>query len=117
MSYETTFILCLKNKAVAHSDNINDLCGEAINRLGKLVVRDGSIYDGTKIGSAKELESWIDGHEGVYIPVCVLVDAVDEDTNLLIVDKNYLYELKGWEDKAYSSCVEYCRKNNISYEN
>lgn len=93
MSEEDKFYLFKNDKVIKASSDIEKLKQEIVKM--KLHINTAPYY--CYLNTVEDLEEFADIHEGVYFPVCDLLDNKNEVVDVFIVEDFYAYQDKNWQ--------------------
>lgn len=92
MSEADIFYLFKAGKVIAKSNSIEELKQDIVKM--KLHINTAPYY--CHLNTLEDLEEFADYHEGVYFPVCDLLNDKNEVEDVFIVREFYAYQDKDW---------------------
>lgn len=96
MEYEWIWYLFVDGKIIKKSKNIEELKQDIVNMQLHI---DTTPYYYYKLDNIKLLNDFSDTHEGVWFPICDVLNEENKIVDVFIVEEFYSYQDKEWEDK------------------
>lgn len=112
MEYEWIWYLFVNGKTIKKSENIEELKRDIVNM--KLHIDTTPYY--CELDTIKLLDDFSDTHEGVWFPICDVLNEENKIVDVFIVEEFYSYQDKEWENEIKRFNREVDGKND-NYEN